>query len=244
MDDPLQQSRAKGRFVIEVRCEAIPRLLDNRGYVIQRLSSLVAPHFPHWRTSDGRVTFTDTAAPDDPTCELSISTKQITIILEDISGLPEFASVAEQYLSLAFDALQVQSLDVSRIGCRLISVHTSPIIADFERARLLVLDRFHKMPIELPFQYTDSAWSLVHDHGRFTVMPYQQSDDWGRQIFKSTRKQLPEFGIALDIDSFEKSRRIGSRRDLARASLAILDLSRATEIALANVLTAEDVKEG
>lgn len=234
MTDSLASLRRKIRCVAEARYPVEPRFLDVRGNIISAVHPSIRDHLPHWTSEPGSILFKD--GIEVSVDQFLISTKQIGIILEDPGTLQRFEDVTVQYLGYAYDALGKWIDSVDRFGVRFLEVLVAPDIKAYDELRRRVLDSFHRVPTELSLTYTDSMVRLVHEHGSYTIGPAQRNEEWIRQIFGRPDRNVPDIGLALDIDSFVSGVAIKKKEDLIRVFRATLGMTLAVEEALAKTV--------
>jgi hypothetical protein len=233
MSDPLAQLRRKTRLVAEVRYPAVPSLFDKRGQIIERIHPEIEKRFPVWSVETGSIKWLDRPVPVPSVSEFVIGLRQTSVIVEDVT-MHDFTDMVAKHMRLAYDALAPALKQTDRIGVRFLEILSHENDRDYESARRNVLERFHKIPFSLPFKYTDSAYTLVHEKGRFMVQPTTGEDEWCLQTFREPKQS--RVGYALDIDSFHTSIKIKDRDGLVKAVQAVLDVSKGVEVALAKGL--------
>ena len=169
------------------------------------------------------IKWTDRPVPIPGLSEFAIGFRQTSFIVEDVT-MHDFSDMVQKHMRLAYDALTPGPKQADRIGVRFLEILGHENDRDYDAARKNVLDRFHKIPFNLPLRYTDSSYTLVHDKGRFTVMPTAGEDEWYQQSFHEPQK--PRIGYAIDIDSFHTSIKIKDRDGFVKAVQAVLDVSK------------------
>jgi hypothetical protein len=229
--DPLSAIRLKTRLVVELRYPAIPSLLDRRGAIIDKIHPQIERRFPVWSVETAKITWTDQLPPK--ASEFDISLKRAAVILEDVPT-HDFVETAIKCMRLVHEALEPALSQVDRIGVRFIEILGQQRECDFETIRSDVFSRFHKMPFKLPLNYTDSAYILEHQKGRFVVAPTNGKDEWALRNFR-VHDNLTT-GYAIDIDSYHKNIKIKGRDGLVKAVQDVLDVSKGVELALARGL--------
>jgi hypothetical protein len=231
--DPVRIHRRKTRFIVELRYEAVPQFFDMRGRIIGELHLLLKKQFPHWRVSDEQILFAgDVAVPRD---QFIISTKRTMFVLEDPPSLEDFVTRAEPLLRASHNYLGKWWPAVARLGVRFLEVVRTPH-ATHQATRVALLDAFHKNPLALPLTFTDSQAVLVHDRGRLGIGPTKLGDEWIAQVFQDSKANVPDIGIAVDVDSFEKSFEVATPEVLCQVFRSVLDLTMTVEAAALRAL--------
>lgn len=230
MTDPVASLRQKTRFVVEMRFDVVPTFFDTKGEFIARTHPLITARFPHWRANYDQVLFTEDL--DHPVNQFLVSHKQVSVMLEDVP-LQEFADEADTLLGLAFDGLSKGLRKVSRCGVRFMGILNAKQ-ASYEATKARALSEFHNnYRIDLPLEVVDSQAIIVHKYGRFGVGPTKRDDLWTKSVFQKPDKNVPEFGFALDVDSFAGDIAVGGRDAFITAFHDVLDLTVAVEQAIA-----------
>jgi hypothetical protein len=197
----IEKARKKTRFVLELRNEAMPLFLDVRGRIVADVYPSIRKQFPHWQAEAGQVLFADRA--DRPKNQIVLGIRRSLVALEDASSLEEFTGLAEKVLQLAFPTMESGWRSLERVGIRFMEVATTPK-ATYDATRAHLLATFHKTPLDLPLEHTDSQAILVHKYGRYSIGPTRRKDDWLSTVFTEPDTNVPEIGVAIDIDSFAK----------------------------------------
>lgn len=236
VQDPVAAARRKARLVVELQYPIIPDLIDSRGHIAATLHPSIKDRFPHFGIGDAHVIFTDKEPGQPATEELLISAKRMSYIQENPGPLGEFRDVALKHLKLAYEALPTLPPSIARIGVRFLTVEGRPGAQNYEEVRRAVLDKLHKMPFDLPLEYRDSIYGLIHKNGQFVVMPAKKQDEWIRKNFMDQGSRIPDVGYAFDIDSSQADLQINEWKDVVVGIDAVLDLSRGIELALARAL--------
>lgn len=195
----IAQARKKTRFVLELRNEAMPLFIDVRGQIVADVYPSIRKQFPHWQAEAGQVLFADRT--ERPKSQIILGIRRSLVAIEDASSLEEFTGLAEQVIQLAFPTMESGWQSLERIGVRFMEVAKTPK-ATYDATRAHVLGTFHRTPLDLPLEHTDSQAILVHKHGRYSIGPTRRKDEWLSSVFTDHDANVPEIGIAVDIDSY------------------------------------------
>ncbi len=229
MKDVVKNIRRKARYIIELRYEVIPEFIDTRGSIISKIHPIVLPQFRHWQLLDNQILFTDVL--EKPTMEFLISANRISVIFEDAASLQAFIDQAIKLSGLAYDALGGRIKKIDRLGSRFIEVISSKDNT-YDATLRKVLQKFHQDPVKLPLEYLDSLILMIHKYGRYSIGPTRKNDEWVMQNFKYHENNIPDVGIAVDIDSYATNIGINSKNDLKIGINAAIDLTVTIEEAL------------
>lgn len=227
MNDPCCAVRRKVRAIAEVRYPAVAAIFDIRGRLIREIHPIIGDHFPRWETDPGGVHFSDDLSK--PTREFVISLKRTAVIIEDPDSVQEFVDETKKYLGLMYGQVGKDIGLVSRVGVRLTEI-CSPQDA---RTHGDVIDRvtegFVRIPDDLTVGLMGASLRVTHESGYFYVGSVKQGDPWVQQAFRDPGQNVPEFGIALDIDSYANDLEVGSADHLIKAFEAVFMVTKSVE---------------
>jgi hypothetical protein len=228
MKDRVAHLRKKTRFAVELRYPIAPGFLDRRGRVVSAVYPEVKK-LPHWQVTDEQVVFL--SAAKEPSLQFAIGLKRCLIVEEDPDSLQAFLDWMDKYMGFIHQSMGELIPKIDRLGVRFMEVVSTPKLT-YEKARQTCLQEFHKTPVDLPLDYKDSQAILVHKYGRYAIGPTKAGDEWLSSVFQDAKKNVPEVGYAIDIDSFATDVSIGSKNDLVTAARSVAGLTLAVEEAL------------
>lgn len=226
MKDPIARLRKKSRFVVELRYKVVPTLLDQRGQVIASIHPRIEEFFEHWRSDLSEIVFLDSL--ENPRAEFAVTPKKLAVILEDCGDVPSFLDRAEKYLRMALEHVLPGVTVLTRVGVRFLEILEVPGESRSQGIRDLLLAKLHVLP-DLPLTYNDSMVKLVHEHGFYQVGPAYRGEAWVKQTFKHPDENVPNVGVALDIDSFAKEVRVDDAHAAIEAVRRVAALSKSVE---------------
>jgi hypothetical protein len=167
--------------------------------------------------------------------EFLISDSKILFVSEDSTSLQAFIDQANKLILIAFDSLEGRVKIIDRLGVRFIEILSSNN-KSFEEVHKKFMDKIYKNPFNINLEYTDVQTILVHKYGRFGVGPTKKEDDWIKINFQQPEKNIPDFGIALDIDSYGSNLRIGNQNDLKIAINSVIEMTITIEESILRAL--------
>lgn len=237
MIDRLKDVRRKSRFVVEIRYDTIPQILDMRGGLIAAVHPGITGKLDHWELHPDRIVLRNTR--EKSTVEYAIGIQRSAAIMEDAESLPDFLSRAYKFVAKVYDSAPKLFTTAARVGVRFITVQRSPEDT-FEGVRERVLRLFHANPLRIPLAITDSQAIIVHEHGRFSIGPTKRDDEWIKQTFRAAEINVPDVGVAVDIDSYVKDWPIKDRASLLDGVKHVVALTTAMEEDIARAVGALD----
>jgi len=229
LKDLLKDHRKKGRFIVEIRFAAIPNFMDVRGEIISIVHPEIEKRCKHWKASDEHVLFLNDN--DKPTQEFLIGMKRCFVALEDPGTMEEFSGFSAKMLGITYDRLGSWLKTITRFGVRFIEIVASTK-SNYEETLSELLEKYHKLPFDIPLEYADSQAIIVHKYGRFGIGPTKKGDEWVQQIFKNI-ENVPDYGIAMDIDSYAKNISVSSKGEFLKAFQNVFNLTSTVEEMLA-----------
>ncbi len=231
MADPVMKLRKKTRFIAEARYFVTPAFFDNRGKYIQTIHPQIKDRLGHWSSTPTNILFGESA--EQPVNQFFLSPQRISVALEDPSSVEDFATFAMKCFGLAYDSFEGTVKKIDRLGIRFVEVLEAPKSEDYEATLKRILERFHKIPFDLPLTYKDTMARLIHEHGSFSIGPARKGEAWIETQFGAPEENVPDVGIAVDIDSTHLHLEMRSKQDLLQCFRSVLGLTRSVEEALA-----------
>jgi len=103
------------------------------------------------------------------------------------------------------------------------------------------MKQYFKETIPVSFIPTDCKATFTHDNGMLTVGPVKEDEAWIKQTFSCPEKNIPSFGIGVDIDSHALNMDISSDLKIAKSLNAVFALTKATENEVINSLSGDQL---
>ena len=216
MHDPLNATRRKARFIVEVRYPAAPQIFDTKGQIIEAIHPEVQDRFERWRIETGTIHFDD--AKTRPTQDFTISLKRSAVTLEDFGTVQEFTDRTRKYLGLMYDQVGSKIKRVTRVGVRFIEVIAPPGGASFEDLSERIQHAYLTPAAADGLDVSDLLVKLVHKNGYLQVGPVKKGEDWLSTSFVDPDSNVPDAGVGLDIDSYDSDVEIGTRSSFSLPS--------------------------
>lgn len=225
----VEDARKKSRWVVEIRTDAMPLFVDTRGQLVADVFPLVRKDFPHWQAEQGQVLIADRNAR--PKNQIVLGIRQSLVVVEDAKSLSHFVSLVEQVIRAAYPTMSPGWSQIERVGVRVMEVARSPK-ATYEALRAHILEKFHKLPLDIPLEHVDSQVLLVHKYGRYSIGPTRVKDEWLGSVFVEPDESVPDIGVAVDIDSFVRDVSTKTADDLISTVNQVVTLTQTVEESL------------
>jgi hypothetical protein len=220
------QVRLKTRFIMELRYDPVPEFFDVRGKIIAEMHRNVKSFLPFWQSESGQIVLTNSLENNKD--QLAVSSRRVLFALEDPPSVEVFIERAIESLHRVHGLMGVWWPAIQRLGVRFIEVVKSPH-PTYEATRSSLIELFHKTPVTLPLTYIDSQAILVHERGRYGIGPTKRGDDWTKQAFQDDSTNVPDIGVAVDVDSYAPPFEVKDRLGLTTAFKGVVDLTLAVE---------------
>lgn len=230
MRDPFSSIRRKGRLIAEVRYPAVPKILDEKGEIIECIHPKIRKPLKHWKVLSDGLIFTDDLNLFKQ--ELIITLKRTAVGIEDFGTVQEFIDRTKNYLGLVYDRIGNSISTINRFGVRLIEICAPNNSDEFEDMLGKVVNSFFKSPEDLTINPTDAYFRIVHDKGAYSVGPVKKDESWIDRSFRDPNANVPDIGIGLDIDSYVTEIKIKNKNDLIEAFIRVFELTKAIEESL------------
>lgn len=231
MKDRTSRFRRRGRFIAEMRYKVVPSFVDHRGQMIADLHSQLEEWFPHWKSGSGLITFLD--RQENPLQEFTIGYRRSAVVLEDQGQVQHFIDRTTRYFQLVYDSIGDSIEAIDRFGVRIVEVLEPEDGISRDDAVEIVLENHHKIPEDLDLPFNDSLSKVVHEHGFYQIGPAFLGDAWLENSFSEPERDLPDVGIGLDVDSYQRDLIISSFTDIEEALLAVTRLTKTVEESVA-----------
>ncbi len=212
------------KLITEIRFKPNPRILDERGNLINKLVESNVIENPHWELGGANITVVDNT-------EQIQSKKRIFIDIQRISYVSSAGDSNESYYS-AFSKVYkvfketIATFDIKRIGCRIIGTYSCD-----SKDYATIIEKFKKhfpnqfLLEEFPAQ--DLRFQLVYQNGMYNIGPIRgEEDQFLKQEFPFDDRNN-NIGFAIDTDNYilkESSSQIineSSIKDVYLTSLSV-----------------------
>lgn len=209
------------KIIIEIRFNADPNFLDNKGRLVSDISASES-YFTEWKIGDS-IELTDNVERSEVRNIVSIHIDRLTFISSSITSIDDYFTRFKKIYNLLNKYLN--NLNILRIGCRIQGTYKTSS-SDFDTILNNFSDTLPKNVFIDDFPVKDLHFKLVYQNGTYTIGPIQEDDIFVRTNF-IYKDRIEDVGIAIDTDNFLlKSpsvdlNNIGQISDVLVASLAV-----------------------
>lgn len=226
----ISKSRKKSKYIIEIRYEALPSLFDKKGQFINSVSDKFKKKLPHWNINDSSIQFFEDTEDNKKT--IFINHLHTWVSYEDPDSSDEFVNDVLNYLKIFCTEFKEDKLSINRIGVRYITVHQFPKLKSFHDCLEAVKKTFFADPFPSSLKSTDCLACFTHDTGRYQIGPIKKNEAWCKNQFQNKSKEMPDHGIAFDIDSGVLFPDITGEKSMKENVKAVMNLTSTTELEL------------
>jgi hypothetical protein len=224
--DPLNESRIKSKFILEIRYPPLVTIFDKRGKILEN----IYPHFKmkakHWNVDNAQVLITDDLGKNSR--QFIINHLKASITYEDSNSRSEFIDDCINFIKLLYEVFpEINTLN--RIGFRSICIFRNKNAKTFSDVFSSIKSKFISPTLPLKLNYNDFNLNFTHETCNVHIGPVKEGEDWIKTYFIHTDKNIPKFGIGFDIDSFAKDLSSKNSTDFISAFDALNDLSTSVE---------------
>jgi len=219
--------KTKSRMIMEIRYPALLAAFDRRGKVLEEMRSEFGNKIEHWKSESVAVHFADDF--DKPYKQILVDHLRSFIMYEDPGTEGEFKDDAVRMVKVLKKVFPTELNSVDRIGVRYVSIFEVGGVTTYNDALSLVMKQYfsEKMPISI--KPKDCRATFVHENGTLNIGPVKDDEAWVKQTFSNPDKNVPAFGIGIDVDSHASNMELKSESQVARNISAVFDLTKATE---------------
>lgn len=220
-NDELIKQRKKNRLICEIRHKPFLKLLDEKGMIIEKFSSLFSDKIGEWKLSELNCNFLNHL--DKPTKSFNVGFKRSSITYEDPQNLNEFFSDCYQLVKALYEVSPSTYSSIVRLGVRITSVFEIKDLNNFELVNNKIISSY--LSNDLPFkeEVADNRIILVFQNSKIQFGPVDKDDKFIKETFKQPNNNIPEYGIAFDIDAHSNFLEITDEADITKEIKRLAD---------------------
>jgi len=229
MDYLKSKDRKKTRLILEIRYQPLVAAFDRRGQILQKIHPKFKDKMENWNVENVQVTMSD--SQEKPEKLIQISHMRSLIVYEDPSTIEEFINDSAKFCKSFYEVFP--ELDsVSRIGFRTISIFEASKYQKYEDVLTAISVEYLPERLSERIPFTDTRITLRNDTYQINIGPFKEDEDWAKTMFTNQEKNIPKFGIGLDIDSFAHETQIKNEKALISTVSTVQELNFSLELAL------------
>lgn len=199
MKDNIKREFIKNRkLIIEVRYSPNPRILDERGALINKIVDSNIILNPHWELGGANITVSDKADQKQSRKRVFIDINRMSYISTSKDTNASFFAAFEK----AYKAFKetINDFNITRIGCRVQGTY-SCTSKEYET----IIDKFKThFPSQFlleEFPAQDLRFQLVYQNGMYHIGPIRKDDQFLKQEF-SFDDRVEHIGFGIDTDNY------------------------------------------
>ncbi len=219
--------KTKSRMIMEIRYPALFAAFDRRGKVLEEMRSEFGNKIEHWKSEGVAVHFADDF--DKPSKQMLVDHLRAFIMYEDPGTEGEFKDDAVRMVKVLKKVFPTELNSVDRLGVRYMSIFEIDEITTYNEALALVMRQYFSEKIPISIKPKDCRATFVHENGMLNIGPVKDDEAWVKQTFSNPDKNVPAYGLGIDVDSYASNMELKSESQVAKNVSAVFDLTRATE---------------
>jgi len=198
MKDTIPNSQINNRkLIMEVRYEPNAKIVDLRGQLLEKLTTLNFIPNATWELGDGMISLVD--KPDDT------MSKKCYIDFHRFSYISSANQTNESFFNSFNNAFtivrEVLGIKINRIGCRIQGTYSSNF-KDFDEVLAKFLNLFPEKFLLADFPSKDLNFQLVYQNGQYIIGPVSEDDSWTKSQFPDEKSRKKGIGFAIDTDNY------------------------------------------
>lgn len=199
MKDNIKSEFIKNRkLIIEVRYAPNPRILDERGSLINKLVESNIINNAHWELGGANVTVADKT-------DQKQSRKRIFIDINRMSYISTAKDTNESFFASFEKAYRVfkdtiENFKIIRIGCRVQGTYTCES-KEYESIIKKFKEHFPAQFLLEDFPIQDLRFQLVYQNGMYQIGPIRKDDQFLKNEFPF-EDRVNHIGFAVDTDNY------------------------------------------
>lgn len=224
MKDNIKGEFIKNRkLIIEVRYSPNPKILDERGALINKLVDSNIISNPHWELGGANITVSDKADQKQSRKKIFIDIHRMSYISTSQDTNASFFASFEKAYKVFKET--ISDFNIKRIGCRVQGTYSC---ASKEYKTIIEKFKAH-FPSQFlleEFPAQDLRFQLVYQNGMYNIGPVHKDDQFLKQEFSFDEK-IEHIGFGIDTDNYmlkENSEQIikdSSIKDVFMTSLSV-----------------------
>ncbi len=231
--------KTKSRLIMEIRYPALLAAFDRRGKVLEKMRSEFGNKIEHWKSESVAVHFADDF--DKPSKQILVDHLRSFIMYEDPGTEGEFKDDVVRMVKVLKKVFPTELGSVDRLGVRSISIFEVSGITTYNDALSLVMKKYFSEKIPISIKPKDCRATFVHENGMLNIGPVKDDEAWVKQTFSQPDKNVPAFGLGVDVDSYASNMELKSDSQAAKNINTVFDLTKATEREVVDSLLGDEL---
>lgn len=211
------------KFIIELRFTVVPKFLDLKGTILEKINSLKVINSINWSIGDTALKIIDSNNDEQARNIILAEMSRISYMSSQIDSIDKFFNDFSKLFNALKDILGI--LSIQRIGCRIQGTYKTKsnkyddILKNFKES-------FPSNIFLEDFPTNDLRLQVVYQNGMYHIGPLKENDQFLQNEFKYVER-VNSIGVALDTDNYllntdtENLDNISRIKDVFVASLAV-----------------------
>jgi hypothetical protein len=211
------------KIVIELRFTPVPRFLDLKGTLIEKINLLKIIGTSFWGIGDSAIKVSDSNDDNLERTRIHVEINRLSLISTRIDSIESYFSSFQKIHKVVEETLG--DLDINRIGCRIQGTYKTKS-KDFANILSNFKNSFPEQVLISDFPVKDMRFQLNYQNGQYHIGPVQENDQFLIMQFPYPERNN-NVGVAVDTDNFllktknEELNQISKIKDVFTASLAV-----------------------
>lgn len=187
------------KIVIELRFKAHFSIIDKRGEILDTLLGIDAFKNKFGSMNATRILVGNDVEEQQCTTTFAVYHNRISYISSKIDSVESFFSLFDQSYKAVLEFSG--SLEIERIGCRILGTYHVKGINDFNSILRSFVNAFPARIFFDDFTTRDLCLHVVHDKGMYQIGPVNKEDGFIMREFQG-ENNVQHVGIAIDADNY------------------------------------------
>lgn len=211
------------KIIIELRFKPVPRFLDLKGTILDKINSLNIINAADWNIGDSALKVADSNVQEKIKNIVQVDINRISLISSKVDSIEKLVT---DFMKL-YDSISelLGNLSISRIGCRIQGTYKCKS-NDFNEILKNFKSSFPTQIFIDGFPVNDLRLQIVYQNGTYHIGPISENDPFLLREFKNSDRNN-SVGIGIDTDNYllkTDSNNIEGKskvKDVITASLAV-----------------------
>lgn len=199
MKDSIKREFVKNRkLVLEIRFSPNPKILDERGSLINKIVDAGVIPNAHWELGGANITISDKQDQLQTRKRIFIDINRLSYISTDGDTNESFFASFEKVFKCYKET--ITQFQIQRIGCRIQGSYVCESI-DYDKIIEKFKVNFPNQFLLEDFPAQDLKFQLVYQNGMYNIGPIRKDDQFLKSEF-SYDERIDHVGFAIDTDNY------------------------------------------
>lgn len=186
------------KIILEIRFEANPLIVDNRGILANKLQAAKLIPNSKWELGNGELKVVDNLNQEETRQVIFIDSQRFTVLCANNQTTDSFLHIVNSAFKIFKEV--VKDIEIVRIGCRIQgtyktnSTEYSKVLANFKAL-------FPNQILHEDFVVKDLRLQLIYQNGQYNIGPINKDDNFLKREFRFD-DVIKGVGFGIDTDNY------------------------------------------